>query len=146
MIDDIEARFRIDGPFTAADTIAAAEVAAHALRYLVHATLPGRAGDALPDPSDAYQVVGTMGSVTTRLPHLLGNLALRLEAMAEDPDLAADNQHRVPAGGAEELAHAVASNLRQAAQLVDQTAGAMRRAHRFAGRLKLDPVDQAGPT
>lgn len=72
----------VDGPHTPDSTAATAALLAEAVRVLNHATLPNRATDTLPYPSDVARLLGHLGTALERLPQLYDQLADRVKTMA----------------------------------------------------------------
>lgn len=71
------------GPFTPERTKDAANLAAEAIRFLIHATLNPDTADALEYPADVDAVLSALATMTMRLPQLLTQLTQRLAAMTE---------------------------------------------------------------
>jgi hypothetical protein len=79
--------FPVDGPHTPERAIEAARVLGELVRYLAHATYPGRAVRYAPD---AYAVLGGLASAAHSLTQVCDQLTDRLAALTTDPSLRAD--------------------------------------------------------
>src|SRR5262249_56158270 len=71
-----------DGPYTAQRTVTAARAAGELVRYLNYATRPA-AG--LPEPADAYELIGAVRVLLDRLPQMLTQTGRRLVVLAAEP-------------------------------------------------------------
>lgn len=85
----------VDGPHTPEGVLTAAGLIGELVRRLNHATLPDRAERSLPYPSTVDRAVGQLRGAFGLLPQLLGQLARRLEAFADEPGLYDDRHDRV---------------------------------------------------
>ena len=104
-----------------------ADAAADAIRSLNHATFPGTGG--LTWPSDAYDVIASLGLLASRLPQLLGQLDGWLTREVEQGRVSVDGGAYV---GDPQAAAAVTSHY------LDQAATAAHTLHRA-----LDAAQQA---
>lgn len=135
-LEAIEARFHIDGPFSDDDTIAAAQIMSALVRYLNHATMPGRTERSLPFPGVTDATIGALAGAIGGMSQLFRQLAGRAVEHAWDPRLYADELRPVPAGGAPDLARIAAAALGDvAARLILNLEEPLRQARRAAGRL-----------
>ncbi len=137
--DDVEQVLFAGGSHDQDRTAAAADLAADLVRYLNHATIDARdAEQALPYPAITASVIASVQSLAQRLEQLLGQLAEREEAHADDPDLRAYGDD----SPAEVIAGIVAADLRDAARSAAQLTAQLERAHNGAARLSVDVADQ----
>src|SRR5262249_62345981 len=72
-----------DGPYTAQRTVSAARAAAGLVRYLAYAT---RSAGGLPQPADAYDLIGAGRGLLDQLPQTLGQTGARVPLLAAAPD------------------------------------------------------------
>lgn len=118
----------VDGPHTPNTTAATAAILAEAVRVLNHATLPNRAADTLPYPSDVARLLGHLGTALERLPQLLrqldgclaGMVALPLETIDGTPPQQAINAAGTELRWAADLAGDVGNTVRNARAHVDR--------------------------
>lgn len=117
----------IDGPHTADSTAATAALLAEAVRVLNHATLPDRAADSLPYPSDVARLLGHLGTALERLPQLLHQLSARVRAT--------DGLHSTDGRDPHEVATELAVALARAVPHLDAAGEEIRHGRAFADRL-----------
>lgn len=137
----LESRLSIDGPHSDAQTRDAAGALAYLVRYLNHATLPGRAETTLAYPSSVDVLAGHLGGALGGLPQLLRQLAERMELIADDGRLYADELGE-PANPAVLAVEAV-EWLRSAGMMLDEAATGVRRARRATSRLAYRTEEEA---
>ena len=143
VVEALERRFPIDGPFDRPfDVAAVAYAISELVRYLNHATLPGRAEEALPAPAATHQATSNLRSAVGGMAQLLEQLAERQREHAQDPRLYADALGTAPAGGPASLAAVAAAGLAGAARMLDAADGALRQAVMASGRLGYRDVEQ----
>jgi hypothetical protein len=118
-----EINLHVDGPHSPESIREAADLAAEAIRYLCHATMPGSGG--LINPADTYSLLGALYTGTERLPQLLMQLTSFLAAQAASGTLADDHGRDVATLTAEAsynlgTAHQLAADLTKALQNAQQ--------------------------
>lgn len=138
IVDALTARLYIDGPFSDDDTRIAGRVIEHAMRYLLHATQPGPADRSLPYPQTVQAVAGSMNAFLHNLDQLLTQLAQRVEQIADDPRLYADDIGPEPAGGPSLLALRAAAELRVATAPRSGITSPLQRATEALNRLGIN--------
>jgi hypothetical protein len=131
-----EGRFPVDGPHHRDEVMVAAEALAHLVRYLNHATRPGRAAGALPEPQDVARLLGAVETALTRLPPLLSQLSDRMAVLG--PTVGSSD------GAATEQVAAVGLWTGVAAGQLGEAARHVGRARAAADRLYVD-VDEEVP-
>lgn len=135
----VEELFPVDGPHGDDDTREAAQAAAYLLRYLNHATLPSRAAEGICYPSTIDAVVHAMAELGYRLPQFLGQIADRLEQLAEEPGLGCDSIGAPPEGGAPALTAQAAAEIDEVRKLLASLGPALGRAQLPISRLTYQP-------
>lgn len=139
--DWLEERLNIDGPHSDEQTRDAAEALAYLVRWLNHATRPGRAQTTLEYPSSIDALIGYLHAAVASLPQLLGQVARKTEVFATDGRLLADNLGE-PADPAV-LARVVASELRLAGRNLQAVTESLQEARRASSRLAIRTEEDA---
>src|SRR5262249_9460033 len=128
-----------NGPYTAQRTVSAARAAAELVRYLAYATRPA-AG--LPQPADAYDLIGAVRVLLDQLPQTLIQTGRRFAVLAAAPDAAlTDPAHPADPQNPAEAAQTVVGGLAAAARTLAGLSARLNPAHTQAGRLYLTGED-----
>jgi len=124
-----------DGPYSAQRTVTAARAAGELVRYLAYATRPA-AG--LPEPADAYDLIGAVRVLLDRLPQTLMQTGRRFAALAAAPGAAlTDPAHPADPQDPAMAAQTVDAGLAAAARTLAEVSARLNAAHTQAGRLYL---------
>jgi hypothetical protein len=127
------------GDYSRERTVAAAEVAAEAIRYLNHAT-GSDPQQALPDPVACAELTSRLHTLTSRLPQLLHQVAAETMSQAGHPRLTADGYADPPSGGVANpvvLAGAAIDDLETAADVAEALSDPLGTAQQHLSRLYL---------
>lgn len=135
IVEALEARLHIDGPFSDDDTRAAGKVLVHTMRYLCHATQAGRADQSLPWPQTVQVTAGSLRTVASHADQLLRQLAHRAEALADEPGLYCDDIGPAVPAGPGVLALRAGAELLSALPGFDAVHGPLQRAGEALNRL-----------
>jgi hypothetical protein len=131
----IGAAWPTDGPHTAERTVTAARAAGELVRYLAYATRPA-AG--LPEPADAYELIGAVRVLLDRLPQALIQTGRRFAVLAAAPGARlTDPAHPADPQNPAMAAETVDGGLAAAARTLAEVSARLNAAHTQAGRLYL---------
>ena len=131
----IGAAWPTDGPYTAQRTVTAARAAGELVRYLAYATRPA-AG--LPEPADAYDLIGAVRVLLDRLPQALVQTGRRFAVLAATPGAAlTDPGNPGDPQDPAMAAQTVNGGLTAAARTLAGVSARLNAAHTQAGRLYL---------
>jgi hypothetical protein len=128
--EQVEALFPLDGPYSEEETRAAARSIAELVRYLNHAAYSDRA---LPYPSTADSLVGSLSGAVAGLDQLLRQSSDRLLKLA-----ASDDAYDDRGGDPMTTAYAAATNLDEARAHLGNAQAALSAAGSMTNRLGLD--------